>query len=458
MLVDLDCSIGSVHGRSAAKEESLMRNRKFSVGLMALAVVVLTVFGAATRATAQQEIVLYDFGAGNGDGIEPESVVIFDDAGNLYGTTPSSIGEYGSVFELTPSGNGTWTENILHTFTKYDGREPLAGVIRDTAGNLYGTTLEGGTYGNGNFDGGTVFELEPAQGGGWTEKVLHSFGSGTDGFNPWGGLVMDSAGNLYGTTVDGGSQGHGVVFELSPGAGGNWTEKILHSFVNNGADGVYPYATLILDSAGNLYGTTGYGGAYACGNDAELPGCGTVFEMHHTAVGGFAEKVLHSFSNNHEDGIQPRSPVVLDGAGNLYGTTTGGGSVTTCHGYGCGTVFELVSSGGGAFAERVLYSFTDNGQDGYLPYAGLVLDVSGNLYGTASTGGNANSFAYGGGTVFELKSTGGIWIEKILHNFGAGTDGAYPIAGLTFDSHGRLYGTTQDGGPGGYGTAFEIKP
>jgi uncharacterized repeat protein (TIGR03803 family) len=451
MLIALFKRSGSVNAR---KEKSLMRTRMFSAGVTAIAIVALTVLGATVDAIAQQEKVLYNF-LGVADGFAPNAVPIFDAAGNLYGTAGGGgTGiAYGTVFELIPAGAGVWVEKTLHTFTKNDGHSPSAGLVADAAGNLYGTTYYGGVYETGS-RGGTVFELTRGSGGAWTEKVLHSFGSGTDGSNPYAGLILDSAGNLYGTTTQGGNGtcNCGTVFELSPNASGNWTERILHTFTNNGTDANYPYTGLTLDAFGNLYGVTSKGGIY---ND------GTVFEVKPVSGGGWTEKVLHSFNTNFIDGAGPFGSLILDAAGNLYGTTLGGGAFVTCDdgGFGCGTVFELTPTVGGGWKERVLHSFTNNGQDGYYPYASLVLDGSGNLYGTASTGGSANNFAYGGGTVFELKPTaGGTWTQKTLHSFGSGTDAAYPQAGLAFGPSGSLYGTTPDGGPGGWGAVYEIKP
>ena len=211
------------------------------------------------------ENVLYHFGD---NGIQPFGGVIFDAAGNLYGTT-SQGGAYdsGTVFELTPTAGGGWMENVLYRFGDkiMDGKNPLAGLTFDAAGSLYGTTIFGGAYG-----GGTVFALTPTAGGSWTEKVLHSFYyNGTDGIEPIGGVIFDAAGSLYGTT-DGGGAGGGIVFEFTPTAGGSWTEKVLHSFHYNGTDGIRPDAGLIFDAAGSLYGTTTQGGAYDRGTVFEL--------------------------------------------------------------------------------------------------------------------------------------------------------------------------------------------
>src|SRR5258708_14234641 len=281
-----------------------MQSTKLSVGLMT--VVALVAFGTGKCAVAQQEKVLHNFGVNHSDGLAPRSVLIFDSAGNLYGTTGTggSPSSFGAVFELMPTG-GVLTEKILHVFAKNDGHYPLAGLVSDSSGNLYGTTIEGGAYGFGNFKGGTVFELHPTGGGRWTEKILHSFGSGSDGYNPWDSLILDSAGNLYGTTAQGGDLncdapfGCGTVFELTPSTSGNWTEKILYNFIDNGSDGKVPYAGLIFDGIGNLYGMTAYGGTGG-GTSVTPPRFGPVFEVAHPSNSRWGEKELYSL---HQDRI-----------------------------------------------------------------------------------------------------------------------------------------------------------
>jgi uncharacterized repeat protein (TIGR03803 family) len=213
------------------------------------------------------EKVLHNFGNNDQDGNQPESSLIFDARGNLYGTTISG-GPFGTgtVFELTPDADGSWTETFPHRFGGgKDGEEPAAALIFDSAGNLYSTTVSGGDFGL-----GTVFELTPNADGGWTEIRLHDFGSLRDGQTAYAGLVFDSAGNLYGTTNAGGHYFNGTMFELTPHAGGSWTERLLHNFINNGTDGYNPNASVILDASGNLYGTTVFGGSYNSGTAFEF--------------------------------------------------------------------------------------------------------------------------------------------------------------------------------------------
>ncbi|MGB8885888.1 MAG: choice-of-anchor tandem repeat GloVer-containing protein [Candidatus Korobacteraceae bacterium] len=428
-----------------------MRDNKVPIGVSSiglrttLAIFAVALFVAGTGAS--QETVLHSFGNGT-DGNSPTTGLIQDGAGNLYGTTVGGgIHGYGTVFELTPNGSGGWTETVLHSFNQNgsDGAYPYAGLAFDAAGNLYGTTSNGGIHACDGiiFNCGTVFELSPRQGGGWTETVLHSFNSPGDGYYPYAGLTFDSHGNLYGTTSQGGIHGFGTVFELTPRQGGGWTETVLHSFGNN-QDGWYPDAGLIVDGAGNLYGTTSQGGIHSLG---------AVFELMPNGGGGWMERVLHSFGNG-TDGANPAASLVLDSQGNLYVTTLAGG-IHTCVNYNCGTVLELSPQQGGGWTERVLHSFNQNGSDGANPVAGLIFDAAGNLYGTALDGGIHTYY----GTVFEFSpEQDGNWTERILHSFGNGTDGTQPHAGMIFDTAGHLYGTTTGGGIHNGGTAFQITP
>jgi uncharacterized repeat protein (TIGR03803 family) len=425
-----------------------MRSDKPSSGLTAVfAGLALTLAAVATPAVAQTESVLYGF-TDNSSGSSPVSVT-FDGAGNLYGTLsqggngvcPNKTEGCGEVFELSPNGNGGWTRKTLHEFPTNgsDGYYPQARLIFDAAGNLYGTTLYGGSR---HF--GTVFELTPQANGKWTEKILHDFSNdGTDGKFPWAGLVFDAAGNLYGTTFEGGTYticagGCGVVFELSPAGNGTWTEKILLNFGSGATDAYTPdFGPLVFDAAGNLYGTTGGGGSYASG---------TVFELSPAAGGSWTETTLHSFGAS-GDGSLPQGGLVFDAAGNLYGTTYYGGA------YNFGTAFELAPAGGGNWTETIMHSFDQETGDGTLPRANLLLDSTGNVYGT-TTGGGANIV----GTIFELSTgSGRSWTETIVHSFeDNGKDGEYPGASLIFDPSGNLYGTTYGGGKKSGGTVFKI--
>ena len=263
-----------------------------------------------------------------------------------------------------------------------------------------------------------------------TFSVIHNFTGGSDGGNPLAGFAIDAAGILYGTTNAGGASGAGTVFKLTE----RGTEVVLHNFTG-GTDGANPEASLVIDAASNIYGTTIAGGA---------SGAGTVFK-----VGRYGkETVLYSFTGG-TDGAKPEAALTMDAAGNLYGTTTAGGSS------GNGTVFKLVApKKGWKWKEKVLYSF-GSGTDGTIPVAGVTFDAAGNIYGTTSAGGS-----YGYGTVFQLKPSKSGWTETILHNFQDSSDGAVPYAGLVFDGSGNLYGAATEGGEGANvgGTIFEMSP
>jgi len=394
------------------------------------ALVIVACVSTALSAHAQTFRPLYTF-TGGADGGSPVGGLIRDTNGNLYGTTCCD-GTYGvgTVFMLDNSGR----ETVLYSFTGgADGNQPYASLIRDAEGNLYGTTYWGGTTTacNGGTGCGVVFKLDTSG----NETVLHAFtGNGGDGANPYDGLVQDAKGNLYGTTVSGGlssacSGGCGVVFAVNTAG----KERVLHSF-GGGTDGVAPYAGLVLDAKGNLYGTTQYGGN---------SGAGTVFMLDQTRK----ERVLYSFSGGTDGRLPLLGYLVRDAYGNLYGTTQFGGT------YGAGTVFKLDN----AHTETVLYSFS-GGTDGAYPYAGLVRDAAGNLYGTTNQGG-----ASGYGTVFKVDKTGK---ETLLHTFtGTGGDGAYPYDDLVRSANGNLYGTTFSGGANanvcgeyGCGIVFMLTP
>ena len=339
------------------------------------------------------------------------------------------------------------TERVLHTFNgPGDGSQPFGNLLLDQSGNLYGTTLFGGAYTN-----GSVYELSPNGTGGFIYHLLYSFNPNTgDGVNPYGALVFDKAGNLYGTTYGGGGGKYGTVFELSPHSGGAWTESIVHSFKPQQGDGRYPYAGLMIDGKGNLYGTTSQGGS---GTNCGSSGCGTVFLLIPRGGGLWTEKILHSFDGGTTDGSSPVASLVLH-AGKLYGTTQVGPAGASSN---SGSVFELAPDGSGGWTENILHTFTNNGTDGYTPDAGVMFDSAGNLYGTTNSGG-----ANGYGTVFQLSPNGGgSWSETVIHDFYSipGVDGVYPEwAGLTIDASGNLYGTTAGGGANANGIVYKLTP
>jgi hypothetical protein len=297
------------------------------------------------------ETVLYHF-QGNTDGAYPLGGLVSDEEGNLYGTT-----DY-TVFELSPpaQSGGAWTFSLLHEFTggTTDGTSAHNGLVRDRWGNLYGTTLWGGYEGNadcGQIGCGTAFEVSPpaSPGGDWTERVIHFFGVGDDGFNPEGGLTLDAKGNLYGTTYSGGSPvaGGGTAFQLTPPnrSGGNWRETIIHNFSYSLQDGAAPVATMISDGEGNLYGTALFGGS-PCEYNGAAYGCGVVFKLSQPDADGSAwhESILQFFQRNLGSPRQPGASLLLDSHGNLYGTSVDGGYDADCvvdGGIGCGTVFEI---------------------------------------------------------------------------------------------------------------------
>jgi uncharacterized repeat protein (TIGR03803 family) len=392
------------------------------------------------------------------DGENPNAGLVSDAAGNLYGTTDyGGINDTGSVFQMTPSGNG-WKENMIYSFgpapTQYT---PLtagpSGLVVDSMGNLYGTAAFGGAN---RF--GSVVELSYKAGIGWQETDLFSF---SDVAHPMGGIIFDPIGHIYGVTFAGGAHGFGSVFQLTRTPGGAWQKTVIYDFNGYPNDGANPAAGLAIDSAGNLYGTTKSGGSGDCSQKSIAVGCGTVFELSKTAS-GWNETILHSFLGaQNRDGSIPMANLIFDGAGNIYGTTYNGGVTDyLCGGTifvpGCGTVFEL-SPVNGQWNETVLHEFVFGASE---PLGGLVLDQSGNLYGMTEYGG-----AYYHGTLFKLSPAAGEWESTVIHNFGSGSDGFYPAGSPIMDSSGNLYGVTLSGGIEeafdfyyGSGTVFEIAP
>lgn len=389
-----------------------MRRITFGIRLSHLSLLLISVL-FSLHAHAATEAILHNFTGGSDGGYVLRSLV-FDQAGNLYGTTYFG-GTYGAgtVFELSLTA-GSWTQTVLYNFTGgADGANPASPLIFDKSGNIYGTTDSGGTNSK-----GTVFELNPSPGG-WTESVLYSFCSQTacaDGSYPASGLVMDNAGNLYGGTGNG-------VFELSR-SGNVWTETLLYS--------AQTYFGVALDSAGNLYGAAlgGYNGY--------------VFELSPAVGGAWKENTIYTFKGG-KDGSLPQGTVILDGSGNLYGTTGSGGA------YNNGTFYRLAHKPYG-WRETILHSFRNSKKDGATPNGELVFDADGNLYGTTLYGGPNNA-----GTVFKLTPDNSSYRESLLWSFSS-SNGANPASGVVIDKLGNLYGTTAWGGSAGHGVAFEVRP
>lgn len=414
---------------------------QFLIGASSLFAFIL-IFATSVLA-ASTETVLYSF-PGGADGANSYGGLILDSAGNLYGTTAAggsstqcTLGTgCGTVFKLTPT-SGSWTETVLYNFqgqTKKDGAGPQATLVFDSAGALYGTTSSGGANGD-----GAVFKLTPPASGGttWTESVLYSFKGGNDGSNPSSALIFDAKGALYGTTPFGGANGFGIAFKLTPPTKGTaWPETILYTFKGL-SDGGKSYGALVLRN-GALFGTTLDGGVSAEG---------AVFELTPAKAGQpWTETVIYSFTGGN-DGGKPYANLVLDKAGSLYGTTGLGGSG------GYGTVFKLKApTTGTTWTESVLYSF-GGGPDGSYPRSGIVFDAKGDIYSTRGVG-TTNS-----GVVFELTppKTGTVWTETPLWTFTGGNDGGDSTAGLTIKGT-TLYGTTSLGGQYSKGTVFEVIP
>ena len=297
---------------------------------------------------------------------------------------------------------------VLHTFTGgNDGSYPDGNVVADAAGNLYGTTQIGGLY-----SAGTIFKLVPASDGTWEFSVLYAFTGGEDGGNPLGSLVFDAAGNAYSTASSGGTNGLGVVFELIPPAdptqGKEWTEKVLYSF-QGGSDGAVPFGNVVFDTTGDLYGTTSIGGMTHIGCPP-VKGCGTIYELAPTHSGPWKERIIHRFRDAFTEGATPRAGLVFDANGNLYGTTYQGGNNDVCGGDGCGTVFELTPGAGESWKFQNLIDF--NVTDGALPMGGVTVSPDGSLIGSTSFGGTEND-----GTIFVFKQESGVWKFATIYNF-----------------------------------------
>jgi uncharacterized repeat protein (TIGR03803 family) len=403
--------------------------KRMSLAIAAIRILAIVLLATNMASAVGTEKVIHNFVPTN-SGASPESTLVFDRAGNLYGTTQIGGSNAcddgcGVVFQLTPNPGGAWTYHAIHAFRGgKDGVYPSfsSGLVIDPAGNVYGTTWQGGANGY-----GCVFEVSPNLDGSWTETVIHNFDS-PDGPSGPSGLIMDGFGDLYGTTPGGGTNGLGTVYELSPAVGGSWTETVLLSF--DGENGSSPLSPVTLDAAGNLYGT-------ALGGPS---GFGLVFELSPASGDSWTQNVLYNFPGGQKGG-DPETSLLIDPTGNLYGTTAGT----------YGSVFKLATNPDGTWTETTLHIFSHSG-DGEFPRSGLAQDSAGNLYGTTYTGGSN-----GAGIVYKFTpSAGGEWTERIVYNFTGGADGNAPLGGVILDSAGHLFGTTSNGGSG-YGVVFQIQ-
>jgi len=327
-------------------------------------------------------------------------------------------------------------EEIVHIFGTgggIDGADPYGGVVLDSAGNLYGTANYGGSH-----HLGLVWKMSRGANGQWSETPIYNFGDANDdgSYGPLSGLVFDQVGNLYGTTIGGGqpSGQAGTVFELSPGATGKWLYKHIHSF--GGVEGQQPRSAVIFDSVGNLYGNTSENGLY---NE------GTVFKLARGSGGVWQEETLYSFGANPGDATGANQSVVIDSSGNIWGTIYVGGA------YGLGAIYELTPNSIGGWTETIIHSFA-GGSDGAYPQCTLTFDANGNLYGTVGYEGPS-----GDGYVYELSpASGGGWTMTMIYDL-AGVEGRGAYGKLTFDTAGNLYGATLDGGAYGEGNVFVLK-
>ncbi len=412
---------------------------------LALAAVFGTTIVANLSAQAPVYTVIHNFSGSQQDGAGPFAGLTINAAGTLYGTTWGGGLGYGTVFRLTQK-SPNWIFGLLYSFAGgNDGEQPEARVVLGRDGALYGTTVAGGNAGCNGSGCGMVFNLKPLPTPcktalcPWTETVLYRFSGGGDGGDSNSEVTFDQGGNIYGTTVLGGPdcffRGCGVVYKLTPSGNGHWTEGVLYSF-SLGNDGAYPVGEVIFDNAGNLYGTTsGY-------SDGTFAPYGTVYELMPMG-GGWMEKTLYTFQGGN-DGGAPYAGLIFDDSGNLYGATTSYGAG------GGGTVFKLTPAAG-TWTLETLYSFSGGSNGG--PDRSLVMDRARNLYGTTHFDGK-----YGYGAVFELSPSNGGWTYKSLHDFTGGSDGGVPISSVVHDTSGNLYGTTFGGGAYGDGVVWEITP
>ena len=396
----------------------------------------MLVMGAATSLlitaawAASATKLVYSFG-GNADGEYTDTELVRDSAGNLYGTSvQGGIFGGGTVFQVNPAGMHT----VLYDFTGgADGGEPYKGVTLDAQGNLYGTAVTGG---GGSCEGGcgVVYKLSNS-GGSWNQTVIHTF-TGSDGSGPGSPVAIDKNGDVFGTTPTGGANGIGVVYQLREDAGA-WKFRVIHTFTGGDDGGGGSASRLLIDAAGNLFGVCTVGGAN---------GFGTVFEMSQHQ-GQWQFTTLYAFKDS-PDGALPYGGLVADRAGSLFGTTYYAGANDL------GTIYQLTKING-VWTERVLYSF-QGGSDGGSPISTLVADAAGNLYGTTSEGGAA---ACGCGTIFKMsRDTTGKWTETVAYRFPGTPQPGFAYNGLVADPSGIFYGATVHGGSGNDGAIYKFRP
>ncbi len=422
----------------------------------------LTLAGACA---AQTENILYSFTGTASDGEYPLAGLVFDGMGNLYGTTSQGGDNGGTIFQLVPPANpgARWTKKTIYSF---DGSHNNLSYPRSRLAfhnhALYGTTGSGGHCSSSRSGCGAVFELTLTYGHGWEIHDLYNFAGGTDGSSPYAGVVFDAAGNLYGTTRNGGDAtattfGDGTIYELSPptAPGGEWTETVLYRFSPLAGS---PTTEVVMDKSGALYGTLeDSGGGYKPG---------LVYQLSPPSAAGDAWtwSDIYDFQGGNYDGTYPRGGVALDASGNLYGGTLFGGGC-------CGAAYKVIPpSGGGTWTERLILKLGSQ-SNGMNPTGGLAMDSAGNLYGATAAGGDnpACTATSGCGTIYKLTkppTPGGTWNETQLYSFGGSPDGSSPVGDLLLDSSGNIYGTTNFGGiddevcdlNGGCGIVFELTP
>ena len=424
---------------SARRSTIILRRGSWALTMTAVLLVAPALVPIQT-AQAQTFTVLHNF-TGGSDGGQAGGLIL-DRSGILYGNAYSGgdftncPGGCGVVYQLKQHGS-SWTLSPLYSFNGTDdGAMPNDVPTIGPDGALYGTAIGGGMN-----DLGTVFDLRPRPAAcasvlcPWVDTIVHQFGNGDDGASPIGGVVFDAAGNLYGTTDRGGTNGNGTVWEATR-SGQNWTESVIYNFGAIGSgDGVNTTGTLTIDSAGNLYGTTQSGGS---------GGGGTVFKLTNTGS-GWTETILYNFPvNSLVDGWFLQGGVVLDSAGNIYGGTLFGGPNNG------GTVYELSPSGGG-YTFNVLASLGGGLEEGV--YDSLTIDANGNLYGTTVRDGPGSN-----GFVFKLTQSNGNWTFTDLHGFIGADGGAFPVGRVAVDAQGNIFGTTTGGGTNNQGILFEITP